>query len=775
LIVFGASTAHAQMLGKGWMLDAAGSLTSAPGEVVAGRTSVKGSHSGSNSYSEFLFTNPTFIRFAANQNYTITVSYRILAASPRGFEVGFFSAIVGANGPFVRSEAITGATGTSGTATFTFTLLNYPDYQAGFKVMGTGAIAIDDIRITNSAGQLIASENAEGPALLPGLLNFQVTDATTVVAPANAKIRSAAIKDLDGDGYPETVLTLTAPRPSTIPLDPIVIEASGRMRLATREFFPAGAPGVKHSPVTLFPDINRDGLSDILFADAGSDAPPWQGSGIGVALNVGGGRYRDVSPLVPADLQPTRSYSVAARDIDGDGRVEIVLPDQNSGANTALLRWNGNGFDAQRNWIAPTLWAYPTLLKDQNWLTFEDLDNDGRQDLVVGSMSNQPGIRVVFGDPGGFIQNNLVDLPEGLFGHAPFGSAPAQGTDVGPVVVADLNNDGRLDIFATEEQVLTYPPGVFTDPNEPDYQSIRANGGTVYADVGFQVLMNRGARRFEDVTAASTARNLGRRYYYSLIPVDLNNDAFLDIVGLYQTKYYAGIEELWATTLFFNDGTGAFQVVEGSQLLAATTATSDGRRWELGSFVPTVVAPNRIEGIAVEFGGGLMKVLNFFKVVANGGIGTGPDFVDPATLGVPGFNEFYYLRRYPDAAAAVLGGVFRSGLAHYLAVGIARGYQPHAPNSLSNLGPPSNLASTVVGSTVTLTWQPPASGSPLSYVIEAGSSPGNANLAVFDTGSAATTVTVPNVPAGTYYVRVRARSGGSSGTSNEVVVTVGGP
>jgi hypothetical protein len=81
----------------------------------------------------------------------------------------------------------------------------------------------------------------------------------------------------------------------------------------------------------------------------------------------------------------------------------------------------------------------------------------------------------------------------------------------------------------------------------------------------------------------------------------------------------------------------------------------------------------------------------------------------------------------------------------------------------------------VVGSTVTLTWQPPASGSPLSYVIEAGSSPGNANLAVFDTGSAATTVTVPNVPAGTYYVRVRARSGGSSGTSNEVVVTVGGP
>ena len=51
--------------------------------------------------------------------------------------------------------------------------------------------------------------------------------------------------------------------------------------------------------------------------------------------------------------------------------------------------------------------------------------------------------------------------------------------------------------------------------------------------------------------------------------------------------------------------------------------------------------------------------LNFFKVVANGALGTGPNFVDPATLGVPGFNEFYYLRQYPDAAAAVQAGQYR--------------------------------------------------------------------------------------------------------------------
>jgi hypothetical protein len=65
-------------------------------------------------------------------------------------------------------------------------------------------------------------------------------------------------------------------------------------------------------------------------------------------------------------------------------------------------------------------------------------------------------------------------------------------------------------------------------------------------------------------------------------------------------------------------------------------------------------------------------------VVANGSIGTGPNFVDPATRGVPGFNEFYYLRHYPDAAAAVESGQYPDGLAHYLAVGRARDYSPHA-------------------------------------------------------------------------------------------------
>jgi predicted phage tail protein len=84
---------------------------------------------------------------------------------------------------------------------------------------------------------------------------------------------------------------------------------------------------------------------------------------------------------------------------------------------------------------------------------------------------------------------------------------------------------------------------------------------------------------------------------------------------------------------------------------------------------------------------------------------------------------------------------------------------------------PQNLTSTVNGTTVTLTWT--ASAGAASYVVEASVAPGGPLVASLPVG--ATSVTVPNVPFGTYFVRVRAVSGGTqSAPSNEVTVSVGG-
>ena len=90
-------------------------------------------------------------------------------------------------------------------------------------------------------------------------------------------------------------------------------------------------------------------------------------------------------------------------------------------------------------------------------------------------------------------------------------------------------------------------------------------------------------------------------------------------------------------------------------------------------------------------------------------------------------------------------------------------------------GAPTNFTATVTGSTVVLNWTAPVGGdAPTSYSVQAGSTNGASDLANFDTGTTSTSLTVLNVPAGTYSVRIRANnSAGQSGPSNEFQVVVG--
>lgn len=86
---------------------------------------------------------------------------------------------------------------------------------------------------------------------------------------------------------------------------------------------------------------------------------------------------------------------------------------------------------------------------------------------------------------------------------------------------------------------------------------------------------------------------------------------------------------------------------------------------------------------------------------------------------------------------------------------------------------PTALAAAVAGRTVTFTWTPPTSGgTPASYVIEAGTTPGGI-IAILPT--TAPGLVVPSAPTGTFYVRVRAvNAAGSSAPTPDLVVTIPG-
>ena len=95
-----------------------------------------------------------------------------------------------------------------------------------------------------------------------------------------------------------------------------------------------------------------------------------------------------------------------------------------------------------------------------------------------------------------------------------------------------------------------------------------------------------------------------------------------------------------------------------------------------------------------------------------------------------------------------------------------------ASTAFAQVSAPQNLTSTVNGTTVTLTWSSSA-GAVTGYVVEASVLPNGPLVASLPV--AATSVTVPNVPLGVYFVRVRALNGGiASPPSNEVTVSVTG-
>jgi hypothetical protein len=84
------------------------------------------------------------------------------------------------------------------------------------------------------------------------------------------------------------------------------------------------------------------------------------------------------------------------------------------------------------------------------------------------------------------------------------------------------------------------------------------------------------------------------------------------------------------------------------------------------------------------------------------------------------------------------------------------------------------LTAAFAGPGAALNWTAGGSCGPTSYEINAGSSAGASNLAVFNTGNANTFYNVATLANGMYYVRVRAvRNANLSAPSNEVVITKG--
>jgi len=184
---------------------------------------------------------------------------------------------------------------------------------------------------------------------------------------------------------------------------------------------------------------------------------------------------------------------------------------------------------------------------------------------------------------------------------------------------------------------------------------------------------------------------------------DFNGDGYIDIYAEDSgCNWYGAAGEpsipddyLCNGRLAVNDGTGHFIVIiETNQLNQLDYIRENFPRWApfpgfsplLGMTANKELFWSRINHDYDEpavSGGDVVYTgkVDVVTVKLNKMLSTGPNGVDPALRGEPGYNEFYYLLNNENAMDSVKAGEYPNGLEHYIAVGKELGYLSNAGSS----------------------------------------------------------------------------------------------
>ncbi len=238
----------------------------------------------------------------------------------------------------------------------------------------------------------------------------------TFEAPANYALgelpASLVAGDFTGDGHLD--LAVMSQNEDSVSL--LLGRGDGTFEPLLQVGNPAGA-----SPFSIVAgDFTGDGRTDVAVADSGDQ--------VSVLLGNGDGTFQH--PLAATvDENPNDfidSQSIVAGDFNGDGRLDLAVPNQSDNTVSVLLGDGDGTFQAQVTYVVGQA---PDAIAEG------DFTGDGHLDLVVANFFSNT-VSVLLGNGDGTFQPQ-VTYPVG------------QGPDA--LVVGDFRGDGRLDIAVAND------------------------------------------------------------------------------------------------------------------------------------------------------------------------------------------------------------------------------------------------------------------------------------------------------------------------------------
>lgn len=314
----------------------------------------------------------------------------------------------------------------------------------------------------------------------------------TMVAPGN----------FSGSGYQDLIIMSSSFPPATRGGEVFYWRnLGGRYVDATEEMIGSSLVVADHPRQMEIADLNGDGIPDLFVAQTGYDTDPFDGAPDLLFLSQSGRMPEVGSNKLQPYEKNSYSHASASGDIDCDGDIDLFLASGGGmhGVQTHhLFINNGSGnFIAQDSRLPPDI--KPPGLRFVS-STFCDLDNDGDLDLYLGGNENNKDL-ILLND--GF--GNFRHAPANMFPPTRYGD---KGNTV-DVRCVDINGNGMMDL------IINYA-------NEEYHWEATARGG-------FNIWLNRGDLKFEDVTAQIVPNEVVNDWIWWTVPVDFNNDGWPDI------------------------------------------------------------------------------------------------------------------------------------------------------------------------------------------------------------------------------------------------------